>query len=139
MTSKVKPIPDRYHTAIPYLLVREASKAIDFYKRAFGAKEMIRMADPGGRVGHAEIRIGNSPVMLADEFPEMATGSPQSLGGSPVSIFLYVKDVDALTSQAVAAGAKLLRPVEDMFYGDRAGSIRTRSATDGISQHTRKT
>lgn len=122
MTNKVKPIPDGYHTATPYLIVKDAARAIDFYKRAFGAKEMMRF-DHGGKVGHAEVKIGDSPIMLADEFPEMGARSPQSLGGSPISILLYVEDVDALVAQAIAAGAKLQRPVEDKFYGDRSGSV----------------
>jgi PhnB protein len=121
--SKAKPIPKGYHTATPYLIIKDAAKAIEFYKKAFGAAEMMRMTQPDGRVGHAEIKIGNSPIMLADEFPEMGARSPQSLGGSPVSILLYVQDVDALTSQAITAGAKVVRPVKDQFYGDRSGSL----------------
>jgi PhnB protein len=121
--SKAKPIPEGYHTATPYLIVKDAAKAIEFYKKAFGAAEMMRMTQPDGRVGHAEIKIGDSPIMLADEFPEMGARSPQSLGGSPVSILLYVQDVDALTSQAITAGAKVVRPVKDQFYGDRSGSL----------------
>ena len=119
MTNTVKPIPEGYHTATPYLIVTGAAKAIEFYKKAFGAEEMMRMAQPDGRIGHAEIKIGDSPIMLADEFPDMGARSPQSLGGSPVSILLYVKDVDAVFTQAVAAGATVQRPVADQFYGDR--------------------
>ena len=118
-----KPVPSGYHTATPYLIIKEAARAIDFYKQAFGAEEIIRLADPTGRVEHAEIRIGTSPIMLADEFPEMGALSPSSLGGSPVSIHLYVEDVDALADRAVAAGAKMLRPVKDQFYGDRSGTF----------------
>ena len=121
--SKPKPIPDGYHTATPYLIIKDAAKAIEFYKKAFGAKEMMRMSQPDGRIGHAEIKIGDSPIMLADEFPEMGARSPQSLGGSPVSILLYVEDVNACAEQAVAAGAKVVRPVKDQFYGDRSGSF----------------
>ena len=121
--SKAKPIPKGYHTATPYLIIKGAVKAIEFYKKAFGAAEMMRMTQPDGRVGHAEIKIGDSLIMLADEFPEMGARSPQSLGGSPVSILLYVQDVDALTSQAITAGAKVVRPVKDQFYGDRSGSL----------------
>jgi PhnB protein len=121
--SKAKPIPKGYHTATPYLIVKDAAKAIEFYKKAFGAAETTRMTQPDGRIGHAEIKIGDSPIMLADEFPEMGARSPQSLGGSPVSILLYVKDVDALTSRAITAGAKVVRPVKDQFYGDRSGSL----------------
>jgi PhnB protein len=123
MTSRVKPIPEGYHTATPYLIVRNAARAIEFYKKGFGATELMRMADPSGRIGHAEIRIGDSPIMLADEVPEMGFRSPESLGGSPVSILLYVEDVDAVFSQAVAAGAKVQRPVADQFYGDRTGGV----------------
>ncbi len=123
MTSRVKPTPEGYHTATPYLIVRDAARAIEFYKKAFGAKELMRMADPSGKIGHAEIKIGDSPIMLADEVPGMGYRSPESLGGSPVSILLYVEDVDAVFNQAVAAGAKVQRPVADQFYGDRTGGV----------------
>jgi PhnB protein len=119
----VKPIPDGYHTATPYLIVDGAARAIDFYKRAFGATELLRLEMPEGRVGHAEIRIGDSPIMLADEFPEMGIKSPKSLGGSATSILLYVDDVDARFNSAVAEGAKVLRPVADQCYGDRSGTL----------------
>jgi PhnB protein len=118
-----KPIPAGYEAAIPYLCIRGAAHAIDFYEKAFGATELLRMAQPDGRVGHAEIKIGQAIVMLADEFPEMGFKSPQSYGGSPVTIHLYVEDVDAVARQAVAAGATLQRPVADQFYGDRAGQL----------------
>jgi PhnB protein len=118
-----KPIPEGYHTATPYLIIKEAAQAIEFYKKAFGATEVMRFAQPDGRIGHAEIKIGDSRIMLADEFPEMGARSPQSLGGSPVSILLYVEDVDAQAKLAVAAGAKVVRPVKDQFYGDRSGSF----------------
>src|SRR6185295_17186710 len=118
-----KPIPDGYHTVTPYLILNDAAKALDFYKKAFGAIETVRMAAPGGKVGHAEIKIGDSPIMLADECPEMKARSPQALGGSPVSIMLYVEDVDSRFSQAIKAGGKELRPVKDQFYGDRSGSL----------------
>lgn len=123
MTNKAKPVPDGYHTVTPYLTIRGAAAAIEFYKRAFGAAEMMRIADANGKVGHAEIRIGDSLIMLSEEMPEMGILSPESIGGSPVTIHLYVDDVDALASRAVAAGAKLLRPVEDQFYGDRGGKL----------------
>jgi PhnB protein len=123
MTSKPKPVPDGYHTATPYLIVKGAAQAIEFYKKAFGATELMRMPQPGGKIGHAEIKIGDSPIMLADESPDVGARSPQSIGGSPVSIMLYVEDVDRIFSQAVAAGAKVKRPVADQFYGDRTGGI----------------
>jgi len=121
--TSVKPVPAGYHTATPYMIVNNASKAMEFYKKAFGATEVLRMADHHGKVQHGEIRIGDSVIMLADERPEMGARSPQSIGGSPVSIYLYVEDVDAVVKQAVAAGAKLVRPVEDQFYGDRSGGV----------------
>jgi PhnB protein len=123
MTFKVKPIPDGYHTVTPYLIVRGAAAAIEFYKKAFAATELFRMDGPGGKIGHAELRIGDSPIMLADEHPEMGAKSPQSFGGSPISIMLYVEDVDAVVGRAVAAGAKVTRPIEDKFYGDRSGGL----------------
>ena len=118
-----KPIPEGYHTATPYLVLQNAASAIEFYKKAFGAIELMRLASPGGKIGHAEIKIGDSPIMLADEFPEMGYRGPRALGGSPVSIMLYVEDVDTFFDQAVAAGATIKRPVKDEFYGDRAGNI----------------
>jgi len=119
----VKPIPEGYQSVTPYLIVKGAAQAIEFYKRAFGATELMRFADPSGAVGHAEIKIGNSPIMLADEHPEMGRRGPPSLGGSTVSLLIYVEDVDARFSQAVAAGAKALQPVKDQFYGERSGSL----------------
>lgn len=119
----VKPIPDGYHTATPYLIVKGAADAIEFYKKAFGATEMLRMPTPDGKVMHAEIKIGDSPIMLADECPEMGARSPQTIGGSPVSLMLYVEDVDKLFAQAIAAGGKVKRPVADQFYGDRSGGL----------------
>ncbi|TMB21146.1 MAG: VOC family protein [Deltaproteobacteria bacterium] len=119
MAGRVNPVP----RATPYLCCKDAARAIEFYKKAFGATEAMRLSEPGGRIGHAEIRIGDAPIMLSDEYPEMDVRSPQSLGGSPVLIHLYVDDVDALASRAVAAGAKLLRPVADQFYGDRSGTL----------------
>ena len=123
MSSKVKPIPDHHQRLTPYLCVKDARRAIEFYKKAFGATESMRLEQPDGRIGHAELRLGEAPIMLADEFPEMNVRSPQSLGGSPVTLHLYVEDVDAFAGRAVAAGAKLLRPIEDQFYGDRSGSL----------------
>ena len=123
MAGKVKPIPEGYEGATPYLIVKGAANAIEFYKKAFGATEIMRIPAPGGKVGHAEIKIGNAIIMLADEFPEMNHRSPQSLGGTPVSILVYVQDVDAFVKRAVAAGAKVVMPVETKFYGDRSGSL----------------
>jgi len=119
----VKPIPDGYHTVTPYLIIKGAARALDFYKQAFGATELFRMDGPGGRIGHAEIRIGDSPIMLADEHPEIGALSPQSRGGTSGSILLYVEDADKLTEQAVAAGATVLRPIQNQFYGDRSASL----------------
>jgi PhnB protein len=119
----VKPIPEGHHTVTPYLICKDAAKAIDFCKRAFGAAELFRMAKPDGRIGHAELRIGDSVIMLADEAPEMGARGPQSLGGTPVLMHLYVEDADAVVASAVAAGATLLRPVADQFYGDRSGGV----------------
>ena len=118
-----KPVPDGYHNVTAYLVVDGAAKALDFYARVFGAAERMRMPGPDGKVGHAEISIGDSVMMLADEHPEMGARGPRAFGGSPVSLVLYVTDVDATVRTAVAAGAKLIRPVEDKFYGDRSGSI----------------
>lgn len=118
-----KAIPDGYHTATPYLIVKGAAQAIDFYKRAFDATELFRMDGPEGRVGHAEIKIGDSVIMLADEAPDMGYRSPRSLGGAAVSTMLYVENVDDRFNRAVAAGAKVQRPLADQFYGDRSGTI----------------
>jgi PhnB protein len=123
MTAKVKPIPDGYHVVTPYLIVKGAAGAIDFYKQIFGATERMRMAGPDGHVGHAELEIGDSCVMLADETPSMGALAPQTIGGSPVRLLIYVEDVDAVVAAATAAGAKLVRPVADQFYGDRAGGF----------------
>ena len=123
MASKAKTAPRGYHTVTPYLTVDGADRAIAFYKEAFDATEVMRMPGPNGRVGHAEIRIGDSPIMLSDEYPDMGARGPHSLGGTPVTIHLYVADVDATAGRAIAAGAKELRPVKDQFYGDRTGSV----------------
>jgi PhnB protein len=119
MANNVKAIPEGSDGATPYLCIKGAADAIEFYKKAFGATEIMRMAGPDGRLGHAEIKIGKAKIMLADEFPEMGFLSPRTLGGSPVMIHIYVEDVDALAAQAEAAGAKVKRPVADQFYGDR--------------------
>ena len=118
-----KPIPDGYRTATPYLIIKGAADAIEFYKKAFGATELLRMADPQGRVGHAEIKIGDSVIMLADEHPSMGYRGPRSLGGSSVSILLYLPDVDDVFARAVKAGAKAQRAVANQFYGDRSGTL----------------
>jgi PhnB protein len=119
----VKPIPEGYHSVTPYLIVSGASRAIEFYKQAFGAEEVVRMPTPDGKVAHAEIRIGDSMVMLADESHDANARSPQSIGGTPVTIVLYVSDVDAVAAKTVAAGGKMIRPVANQFYGDRAGGF----------------
>ena len=119
----VKPIPEGYHTVTPYLMFSGASAAIEFYKKALGASEVLRMDEPSGRIHHAEIKIGDSHIMLADEHPEVQALSPKTIGGSPVSMHVYVEDVDAAVDRAVKAGAKLVRPVADQFYGDRTGGI----------------
>lgn len=121
--AKVKPVPKGYHNVTPYLIVSGAARALDFYKQVFGAIERMRMAGPNGKIGHAEIGIGDSVIMLADEHPEMGARAPGAFGGAAVSIMLYVDDADATVKSAVAAGAKVVRPVEDKFYGDRTGTI----------------
>jgi PhnB protein len=120
---KVQPIPAGYRSVTAYLSVRGAAQAIEFYKQAFGAVETLRLPGAGGTIGHAEIRIGDSVVMLSDEYAPLAFLSPQARGGTTVHLHLYVRDVDATVARAVAAGAKLARPVEDQFYGDRRGTI----------------
>ena len=120
---KVRPIPAGYHAVIPYLAIRGAAQAIDFYKKAFRAKELMRILGPEGKLGHCEIQIGDSRVMLADEFESMQFLGPQSRGGTTVQIHLYVPDVDATVTRAAAAGGRIVRQVEDQFYGDRAGAI----------------
>jgi PhnB protein len=120
---KVKYIPKGYKTVTPYLAVDGAAAAIAFYKKAFGAKEVIRMLGPKGTIGHAEISIDDCRIMLADEFPDMNFRSPRAFGGTPVGINIYVRNVDGVVKKAVADGAKLLRPVEDQFYGDRSASL----------------
>lgn len=121
--ANVKPIPEGYPRVTPYLCIDGASAAIDFYSTVLGATERMRMPAPDGKIGHAEILIGDSVIMLADEFPEMDTRSPKSLGGTAVTMSVYVDDVDAIFERAVTAGATPLRPVEDQFYGDRMGQF----------------
>ena len=119
----VQPIPSGYHTVTPYLICKNANKAIEFYKKAFGATELMRMPGPGGKIMHAELRIGDSPVMMADEFPEMGARSPITIGGTGVGLMIYVPDVDAQFKQAVSAGATVKAEVRDQFYGDRSGTV----------------
>ncbi|PYN40159.1 MAG: glyoxalase [Candidatus Rokuibacteriota bacterium] len=123
MPSRVKPIPEGHRTVTPYLAIKNAAKALEFYKRAFGATESYKLMMSDGRVGHAEIRLDDSLVMLSDEFPEYGGKAPDTLGGSPVSLHLYVEDVDAFVKKALAAGAKERKPVTDQFYGDRSGQL----------------
>ena len=121
MAPQVKPIPEGYHSITPYLIVDGAASAIEFYKKVFGATERFRMPAPGGRVGHAEISVGDSIVMLADENLESHAHGPRHYQGSPISMMLYVEDVDAVFASAIAAGSSVRRPVSDQFYGDRLG------------------
>jgi len=123
MSQPVKPIPDGYSTISPYLIIRGATRALEFYKEAFGAQERLRLDMPGGKLGHAELEFGGSVVMLADECPEMKAQSPEAFGGSPIMMHLYVEDVDAVVEKAVSLGAKVTRPVQNQFYGDRSGMI----------------
>ena len=118
-----QPIPAGYHDITPYLIVRNAAAAIDFYKKALNAVELMRFPGPGGKIMHAEVKIGDSPVMLADEMPDEGHVGPQTLGGVGVSMMLYVEDVDKQFAQAVTAGATVKRPVQDQFYGDRNGIL----------------
>ena len=119
----VKPIPDGYHTVTPYLAVDDAAEAIKYYKQAFGAKERVRMEAPGGKIGHAELEIGDSLVMLSDPFPQGSTRPPNELGGTSTSVFMYVEDVDAVVERAIDAGATVTMEVADQFWGDRFGSV----------------
>jgi PhnB protein len=121
--AKVKPIPEGYHTLTTYLVVRGADKAIDFYKRAFGAVEVFRMPDPQGRIMHAELKIGGSMLMLSEEMPMGNTRAPETLGGTTCQVFVYVEDCDKTINQASAAGAKVDMPAADMFWGDRYGKL----------------
>jgi PhnB protein len=123
MSAKVKPIPEGSHTITPHLVVRDAARAIDFYKRAFGAEELARMPGPGGKIMHAELRIGDSNLYLCDEFPDMGGKSPQSLNGSPVTLHLYVPDVDVSYKRAADAGAKPVMVPDNTFWGDRYGKL----------------
>ena len=119
----VNPIPEGYHSVTPYLIIGGAADAIEFYKKAFGATELFRFPGPEGKIGHAELQIGNSRIMLADEYPDMGYHGPQSIGGSPVSLMIYVDDVDTTFNQAVEAGATVKEALQDKFYGDRMGTV----------------
>jgi PhnB protein len=119
----VKPIPDGYHSVTPYLIVADGAAAVAFYQQAFEAKVRMRLPRPDGRIAHAELRIGDSVIMLADEHPEIGALAPSTIGGTPVGLHVYLEDVDAVAAKAIAAGATLKRPVENQFYGDRLGSI----------------
>jgi PhnB protein len=123
MSPKVSPIPQGYHTVTPSIMVRGAAEALDFYRKAFNAEETLRMPGPDGQIIHAEFRIGNSVMMLGEEMPEMGGKSPQSLGGSPVSFFIYLENVDEAWQRAINAGANQVMPLADMFWGDRAGCV----------------
>ena len=118
-----KPIPEGYHSVTPYLIVRGGAAAIDYYTKAFGAKELFRFPSPDGKIGHAEIKIGDSPIMLADEYPDMGYNGPQSVGGSPVSLMIYVDDVDAVFNRAIEGGGTVKEAVQNKFYGDRIGTL----------------
>ena len=119
----VKAVPEGYHTATPYLIVDDAARALEYYRKAFGAVERMRFAAPGGKIGHAEFTIGNSAIMLADEHPDFEAHSPQKYGGTPVSMLIYLPNVDQAFKQAIAAGATEKRPLKDQFYGDRSGTL----------------
>jgi PhnB protein len=119
----VKAIPDGYHTVTPYMIVDGCAAALEYYKKAFGATELMRMPGPNGKIMHSEIKIGNSPIMLADEVPERDARGPITIGGTPFGICLYVPNVDAMFAAAIAAGGKVLYPVKDQFYGDRSGTL----------------
>jgi PhnB protein len=123
--NKVSHIPKGYHSVTPYLVIRGAARAIEYYKTVFGATEVFRMDQPDGKVGHAELQIGDSRIMLADENPQMGEGhaSATSIGASPVSLYIYLPDVDRVVERATTEGAKLLKPVQDQFYGDRTGFL----------------
>jgi PhnB protein len=123
MAQAARKIPEGHNTVSPYLIVDGASRALDFYKRAFGASEMFRLEAPGGKIGHAEMRIGDTVIMMADEHPDHHAYSPRHYKGSPISLHVYVEDVDRVAQQAISAGAKVTRPVQDMFYGDRSGTL----------------
>jgi PhnB protein len=139
LMATVKPIPDGYPQVTPYLCVDGASAAIEFYGQVFGATERMRMPEPDGKIGHAELQLGESVIMLSDEYPDRGIRGPKTIGGTPVTMSMYVEDVDSVFARAVQAGATALRPVEDQFYGDQRASSRTRSGTAGASPATSRT
>jgi PhnB protein len=123
MSPRPRPVPDGYATVTPYLIVESAARAIEFYVKAFGATELMRFVDTHGRIGHAEIKLGDSRVMLADEFPDHGVRGPKAFGGTPAHMHLYVEDVDAFVARATVAGATVVRPLQDQFYGDRSATL----------------
>ncbi len=138
MTASSKPIPQGFHTVTPSLVVRNAAQAIEFYKKALGAEELMRMSSPGGKIGHAELKIGDSIIFITDENPEIGCKSPQTLGGSAGSLYLYVPDVDKAFQRAIDAGGKTIMPVADMFWGDRYGQFTDPYGhTWGLSTHVK--
>jgi len=124
MATNVKPIPEGYHSVTPYLMIKCAAEAIEYYKKSFGATELFRMPAPDGKIGHAEIKIGDSPIMLADEHPDLGHVGPQTLGGTSVGIMIYVDDVDTMFKKAISGGGQEIKPLQDQFYGDRSGTLK---------------
>jgi len=124
MATNVKPIPEGYHSVTPYLIIKGAAEAIEYYKKSFGATELFRMPTPDGKIGHAELKIGDSPIMLSDEHPDLGHVCPQTLGGTPVGIMIYVDDVDTIYKRAISGGGQEIRPLQDQFYGDRSGTLK---------------
>ena len=124
MTTNVKPIPEGYHSITPYLIIKGAAEAIEYYKKSFGATELFRMPAPDGKIGHAELKIGDSPFMLSDEHPDLGHVGPQTLGGTSVGIMIYVEDVDTMFKKAISGGGQEIKPLQDQFYGDRSGTLK---------------
>ena len=124
MATNVKPIPEGYHSVTPYLIIKGAAEAIEYYKKSFGATELFRMPTPDGKIGHAELKIGDSPIMLSDEHPDLGHVGPQTLGGTSVGIMIYVDDVDTIYKRAISGGGQEIRPLQDQFYGDRSGTLK---------------
>jgi PhnB protein len=124
MATNVKPIPEGYHSVTPYLIIKGAAEAIEYYKKSFGATELFRMPTPDGKIGHAELKIGDSPIMLSDEHPDLGHVGPQTLGGTPVGIMIYVDDVDTIYKRAISGGGQEVKPLQDQFYGDRSGTLK---------------